>query len=181
MAPAPSIHLGGGESGSQRGTGRACWTVKAVATIVQLKSAGPVVRGFKHFLVCSISWGFSPRRDVSLALQITNLSLCWMPLSHALLFVKRSFSVAIGSVQFSCSVVSDCLQLHGLQDAKLPCPSPTPGAYSTACPLSQRCHPTISSSVVPFSSCLQSFPATSGGQSIGVSALASVLPMNIQS
>ena len=84
--------------------------------------------------------------------------------------------------------MSDSLQTHGLQNARLPCPSPTPGAYSNSCPLSQWCHPTISSSVVPFSSCLQSFPAAgsfpvsqffaSGGQSTEVSALASVLPMN---
>ena len=94
------------------------------------------------------------------------------------------------SVQFSRSVMSDSLQPHGLQHARLPCPSPTPVAYSNSCPSSWWCHSTISSSVVPFSSCLQSFPAsgsfpvsqffTSGGQSIGVSALASVLPMNIQ-
>ena len=93
------------------------------------------------------------------------------------------------SVQFSCSVVSDFLRPHGLQHAKLPCPSPTPGPGSNSCPSSQWCHPTISSSVVPFSH-LQSFPAseafqmsqlfTSGGQSIGVSASASVLPKNIQ-
>ena len=86
--------------------------------------------------------------------------------------------------------MSDSLQPHGLQHTRLPCPSPTPGAYSNSFPLSQLCHPTISSSVVPFSSCLQSFSAsgsfpvsqflTSGGQSIGVSASASVLPMNIQ-
>ena len=78
----------------------------------------------------------------------------------------------------------------GLQHARPPCPSPTPGVYSNSCPSSRWCHPTISSSVVPFSSCLQSFPASesfpmsqffaSGGQSIGVSASASVLPMNIQ-
>ena len=96
----------------------------------------------------------------------------------------------IGSVQFSHSVVSDSSQPHGLQHARLPCPSPTPRAYSNSCPLSWWCHPTISSSVVPFSSCFQSFPAsrsfpmsqffTSGGQSIGVSASASVLLMNIQ-
>ena len=89
--------------------------------------------------------------------------------------------------QFSYSVT---LRPHGLQHARPPCPSPTPGVYSNSCPLSWWCHPTISSSVVPFSSCLQSFPAsgsflmswffTSGGQSIGVSASASVLPMNIQ-
>ena len=92
--------------------------------------------------------------------------------------------------QFSCSVVSDCLRPHGLQYARRPCPSPTTRVYSNSCPLSQWCHPTISSSVVSSFSCLQSFPATgsfqmsqfftSGGHSIGVSALASVLTMNIQ-
>ena len=91
---------------------------------------------------------------------------------------------------FSCSVMFDSLGPHGLQHARLPCPSPTPGAYSQSCPSSQWCHPTISSSVIPFSSCLQSFSAsgsfpmsqlfTSGGESIGASASASVLPMNIQ-
>ena len=96
----------------------------------------------------------------------------------------------LSSVQFSHSVVSDSLQLHGLQHTSPPCPSATPGDYSNSCPLSWWCHPTISSSVVPFSSCRQSFPASgsfpvsrffaSGGQSIGPSASASVLPMNIQ-
>ena len=91
---------------------------------------------------------------------------------------------------FIHSVVSDSLWPHGLQHARLPCPSPSPRACSNSCPLSQWCHPTISSSVVPFSSCSQSFPAsgsfpinwlfTLGGQSIGVSASASVLPINIQ-
>ena len=94
------------------------------------------------------------------------------------------------SVQFSCSVMFNYLQPHRLQHARLPCPSPTPGTCSNSCPLSQWCHPTISSSVIPFSSCPQSFPVsgsypmsqifTSGGQSIGASASASVLPMNIQ-
>ena len=94
------------------------------------------------------------------------------------------------SIQFSHSVMSDSLQPYGLQHSRLPCPSPTPRAYSNSCPSSQWYHPTISSSVIPFSSCLQSFPAsgsflvsqffTSGGQSIGVSASASVLPMNTQ-
>ena len=88
------------------------------------------------------------------------------------------------------SVVLDSLRPHGLQHTRPPCPSSTPGAYPNSCPLSQECHPTISSSVIPFSFCLQSFPAsgsfqmsqlfTSGGPSIGVSASASVLPMNIQ-
>ena len=96
----------------------------------------------------------------------------------------------ISSVQSSRSVVSDSLWPHGLQHTRPPCPSPTPGVYSDSCPLSRWCHPTISSSVVPFPSHLQSFPASgsfqmrqlfpSGGQSIGVSASALVLPMNIQ-
>ena len=94
------------------------------------------------------------------------------------------------SIQFSRSVVSDSLRPHKPQHATPPCPSPTPGVYSDSCPLSRWCHPAISSSVVPFSSCLQSFPAlgsfqtsqlfTSGGQRIGVSASTSVLPVNIQ-
>ena len=86
--------------------------------------------------------------------------------------------------------MSDSLLPHGPQHTRPPCPSPTPGVYPDSCPLSRWCHPTISSSVVPFSSCLQSFPASgsfqmnqlsaSGGQSIRVSASASVLPMNTQ-
>ena len=94
------------------------------------------------------------------------------------------------SVQFSCSVVFSSLRPHGLQHARLPCPSPTPRACSDSYPSSWWCHPTISSSLVPFSSYLQSFPAwgsfpvsqffTSGGQSFEASASASVLPMNIQ-
>ena len=90
-------------------------------------------------------------------------------------------------VQFSS--VTHSLWPHGLQHARPLCPSPTPGVYSNSCPLSRWCHPTISFSVVPFSSCPQSFPASgsfpmsrffvSSGQSIGVSASASVLPMNI--
>ena len=94
------------------------------------------------------------------------------------------------SVQFSHSVMSNSLRPHALQHARLPCPSPTPGAYSNSYPFSRWCHPTISSSVIPFSSHLQFFPASgsfqisrffaSGGQSMGDSASASVLPMNIQ-
>ena len=94
------------------------------------------------------------------------------------------------SVQLSPSVVSNSLQPHGPQHSRPPCPSPTPRVYSNSCPLCRWCHPTISSSVVPFSSRLQSFPAsgsfqmnqffTSGGQSIGVSASTSVLLMNTQ-
>ena len=94
------------------------------------------------------------------------------------------------SVQFSHSVVSDSLRPHELQHARPPCPSPTPGVYSNPCPPSWWCHPAISSSVIPFSSCPQSLPASVSfpmsqlfewdGQSIGVSASTSVLPMNIQ-
>ena len=101
----------------------------------------------------------------------------------------RNYTIIL-LVQFSCSVMSNTLRPHGLQQARPPCPSPTPGVYLNSCPLSRWCHPTISSSLVPFSSCLQSFPAsgsfqmsqlfTSGGQSTAVSASASVLPMNIQ-
>ena len=110
--------------------------------------------------------------------------------SNRALGVVWKFLSCPSSVQFSRSVVSDYLWPHGLQYTRLPCPSPIPGVYSNSCPLSQWCHPTILSSVVPFSSCLQSFPASgsfpvnqffaSGGQSIGVSASASVFPMNIQ-
>ena len=97
---------------------------------------------------------------------------------------------SISSVQFSCSVMSDSLRPHEPQHARRPCPSPAPGVYPNSYPLSLGYHPTISSSVIPFSSCLQSFAAsgslqmsqffTSSGQRIRVSASASVLPMNIQ-
>ena len=100
----------------------------------------------------------------------------------------RILSITFSSVQFSCSVMSDCLWPQEPQHARPPCPSPTTGVHPNLCPFSRWCHPTISSSVIPFSSCPQSFPASgsfptsqlfaSGGQSIGVSALTSVLPMN---
>ena len=109
---------------------------------------------------------------------------------RTLLFSLLSVGRVSQSVsQFSRSVMSDSLWPHEPQHTRPPWPSPTPGVYSNSCP-SQWCHPTISSSVVPFSSCLQSFPASgsfsvsqlfsSGGQSTGVSASASVHPMNIQ-
>ena len=101
-----------------------------------------------------------------------------------------SLNLQFSSVQFSRSVMSDSLRPHESQNISPPCPSATPGVYSNSCPSSRWCHPTISSSVVPFSSCLQSFPASgsfpmsqffvSSGQSIGVSISASVLPMSIQ-
>ena len=105
-------------------------------------------------------------------------------------FFSRVNATVLHKVQFSLSVVSDSLQSHGLQHTRLPCPSPTPRACSNSCPLHWWCHPTISSSIIPFSSCLQSFPASetfpksqyfaSGGQSIGVSASTLPLPMNTQ-
>ena len=101
-------------------------------------------------------------------------------------------SLSVSSVHFSRSVMSDCLQPHESesQHTRPPCPSPAPGVHSNSCPSSRWCHPTISSAVVPFSSCPQPFPASGsfpmsqlfawGGQSIGVSASASVLPTNTQ-
>ena len=109
-------------------------------------------------------------------------SVLYICISFAVLYIGSSFS----SVQISRSVVSDSLRPHESQHARPPCPSPTPRAHPDSRPLSQRCHPAISSSVVPFSSCPQSLPASEsfpmsqlfawGGQSTGVSALASFLP-----
>ena len=105
-------------------------------------------------------------------------------------FSRQQYWSGFSSVHFSRSVVSDSLRPHEPQHARPPCPSPTPGIHQNPCPSSRWCHPARSSSVVPFSSCPQSFPAsgsfqmsqlfTSGGQSIGVSASTSVLPMNTQ-
>ena len=117
-----------------------------------------------------------------------------MPHLSFCLCSKRIFAqfnrITFSSVQFSHSVVSDSLRPHELKHARPPCPSPAPGVHSDSCPSSWWCHPAILSSVVPFSSCLQSLPASEsfpmsqlfawGGQSIGVSASASVLPMNTQ-
>ena len=104
--------------------------------------------------------------------------------------VQEGRGICISSVHFSLSVMSDSLQPHGLQQGRPHCPSPTPRACSSSCPSSQWCHPTISSSIVAFSSCLQSFPASGSfqmsqffalrGQTIGTWASPSVLPMNIQ-
>ena len=104
--------------------------------------------------------------------------------------MTERLTLSHSDIQFSHSIMSDSLWPHGLQHTRLPCPPPTPGAYSNLHRFSQWCYPTISSSVIPFSSRLQSFPAlgsfpmsqffVSGGQSIGASASASVLPMNIQ-
>ena len=138
-----------------------------------------------------------PKDSVEVGLDVTNHSILTdlvgkflKSASSVYLLCFYLFKLCFSSVQFSSSVVFDSLWPHGLRHARPPCPSPTPGVYSSSCPLSQWCHPTISSPVVPFSSCPQSFPASGsfqisqlwawGGQSIGVSASASVLPMNIQ-
>ena len=122
-------------------------------------------------------------RFIQSSLILKRLFNHWVFLAPCQVLVDRS-------VQFSHSVMSDSLRPHELQHTRPPCPSPTPGVYSNSCPLSRWCHPAISSSVVPFSSCPQSLPASEsfpmyqlfawGGQSTGVSALASVLPKNTQ-
>ena len=133
---------------------------------------GPVTQG----LILTATLPFFGNQD------LISYQPLWAQNSYCLLVQKlvNVCNYRVPSVQFSPSVVSDSLQPHELQHTKPPCPSPTPGVHSISCPSSQWCHPTISSSVIPFSSCLQSFPAsgsfqmspllTSGGQSIGVSA-----------
>ena len=111
-------------------------------------------------------------------------------LINYIVFLFWLFTFQFSSVQFSRSVMSDSLQPHESQHARPPCPSPPPGVHPNSCPCSRWCHPAISFSVVPFSSCPQSLPASRsflmsqlfawGGQSTGVSASASVLPMNTQ-
>ena len=139
-----------------------------------------------------LGWtGWISLHEVKGTLNSSAVSFLYVPtLTSIHDYCKTKALTQFSSVQFSHSVVSISLRPHGLQHARPPCPSPTPRVYSNSCPLSQWCHPTISSSVIPFSSCLQSFPASgsfqmsqffaSGGQRIGVSASTSVFPMNIQ-
>ena len=145
-----------------------------------------------HLHTCDILWS-----TAVIILSDVHIVHLWLVgtssnLLQSIGWVKTSYHNIIfwGSVQFGCSVMSDSLQPHESQHARPPCPSPIPGVHSDSCPLSQWCHPAISSSVIPFSSCPQSLPASEsfpmsqlfawGGQSIGVSALAPVLPMNTQ-
>ena len=147
------------------------------------------------------TWGNNGKSDrlYFLGLQITADGDCSHETKRCLLLgrkamtnldsILKSWDITLWTVQFSRSVVSDSLWSHGLQHARPPCPSTTSRVYSNSCPLSHWCRPTISSSVIPFSR-LHSFPAsgsflmsqlfTSGGQRIGVSVSASVLPVNIQ-
>ena len=127
-------------------------------------------------------------------MKLEKLRGLWYQVRDTLFLQRRDreafWTPGFHSVQFTCLVVSNSLRPHGLQHARPPCPSPTPGNCSNSCPLGRWCHPTISSSVVPFSSHLQSLPTSgsfqmsqpfaSGGQSIGVSASTSILPMNTQ-
>ena len=135
----------------------------------------------KLCLLISIQHQWTGSQDFD---NICNLVVLGEPISGVMWTEGQSVS------QFSRSVVSDSLRPHESQHARPPCPSQTPGVCSDSCPSSRWCHPAISSSVVPFSSCPQSLPASGsfpmsqlfarGGQSIGVSASASVLPMNTQ-
>ena len=137
-------------------------------------------------LLSAIAWllTFINHSCLSWLCKVLSTQLIFLTIEHWTLFY-----FGISSIQFSCSDISDSLRPHGLQHIRLPCPSPTPRVYSNSCPLRWWCHLTISSSVIPFS-CVQSFPASgsflmsqlfaTGGQSIGVLASTSVLPMNIQ-
>ena len=155
-------------------------------------------------LACCNSWG-RKESDTTERLNWTELNwphfviwfLPWVEVWWEHLHVSKEICILFGrgsllfcySVQFSCSVTSNSWQPHGLQRTRSPCPSPIRRVCSNSCPLSRWCHPTISSSVVPFFSCLESFPASgsfpmswvfiSSSQSVGASASASVLPMNI--
>ena len=158
---------------------------------------------FSHARFCATLWNVFHQAALSMGSPGKNTAVgCHAP--HKGIFSMQGYYNTIlllmphflephslfSSVQFSRSVVSDSLRPHELQHAKPPWPSPNPGVHPNPCSLSWWCHPTISSSVFPFSSCPQSFPASgsfpmsqlfaSGGQSIGVSASASVLPMNTQ-
>ena len=172
-------------------SGQSCWDVRILLSDYWFR------QGEKHSSIISVwaegvHWLQSTVTGVrSPAWKTGSTTYCPSDLEHPLPPFCSSVSSSVVWVQFN-SVAQLCptLRLHELQHARPPCPSPTPGAYSNSCPLSWWCHPAISSSVVPFSSCLQSFPASgsfqmsrffaAGGQSIGASASTSVLPMNIQ-
>ena len=137
-------------------------------------------------LFCGLLQIVSPLPSVYLQVILENLKDFFLYVFSSILKNTVIFLIQFSSV----SVVSDSLRPHESQHTRPPCPSPTPGVHSNSCPSSRWCHPAISSSVIPFSSCPQSLPASDsfpmsqllawGGQSIGVSALASVLPMNTQ-
>ena len=156
----------------------------------------PSLWNFKLPLISFVfSWGWYLRSGLNFGELSSSPGSLWHISSVRLLSQVWLFAAPLdyrtsGFFQFSHSVMSDSLRPHELQPTSTPCPSPTPRVHPNSCPLSWWCHPTISSYVVPFSSCLQSFPAsgsfpksqlfTSGGQRIGVSASTSFLPKNTQ-
>ena len=159
---------------------------------------GPSQAGYFVINVCSfLAWllphlnqPFLLRALVTFSRKLSLVTRVWSLGVQSRNSLTTRRHTAFSSVQFSRSVVSHSLRPHELQHARAPCPSPSPGVHSDSCPLSRWCHPAISSSVVPFSSCPQSLPASEsfpmsqlfawGGQSTGFSALASVLPKNTQ-
>ena len=166
-------------------TGKASWDRGSVVRCEHRLSAR---QSMEQYLTCMEDFSWLDTIKCAAVYVLTCLILRTNLRGRALLLPV--LQVRRPALLFSHSVVSDSLQPHELQHARLPCPSLSPRACSNSCPLSWWCYPTISSSVVPFSSCLQSFQIsgsflmswffTSGGQSIGASASASVLPMNIQ-
>ena len=141
-------------------------------------------------LACILEWCPPPGDLSDLDIETASLSLSFQHWQAGSLPLAPPGKSCFSSVPFSCSVVSDSLRLHESQHARPPCPAPTPRVHSDSHPSSQWCHPAISSSIVPFSSCPKSLPASEsfpmsqlfawGGQSTGVSALASFLPMKSQ-
>ena len=157
---------------------RSCGTLMIILLIMQVR-----VKIIKNFSASTVN-----EREM-LSAFLTTCRLVSIPFPSKM-NDKDLHANSLFSVQFSCSLMSNCLWPHELQHSRLPCPSPTPGVHPNPGPLSRWCHLTISSSVIPFSSCPQSFPASgsfqmsqlvaSGGQSIGVSASTSILPVNTQ-
>ena len=157
----------------------------------KISPLSPNLFSFPYFIWLTSSFFKPELRSYSLRKAFFKPQI-WYIISYSKFSLHSIFPFLwhFSSVQFSGSVVSNSLRSHESQHTRPPCPSPTPGVHSNSCPSSWWCHPPISSSVVPFSSCPQSLPAsesfpvsqlfTSGGQSIGVSALASVLPVNTQ-
>ena len=153
--------------------------------VMEAQTTGIIKKWKQSSFSCWGTLGAAMNWTKLLPKRASHSKLSLLPLS------QENSEVQLGKwLQFSCSVVSDSLQPHEPQYARPPCPSPTPRVHSNPCPSSPWCHPTISSSVVPFSSCPQSFPASGSfpmsqlvawdGQSSGVSASTSVLPMNTQ-
>ena len=160
---------------------------KGVSSLLQYHSSKASILQHSAFLFYTT---FTSIHDTGKTIVLTVWTFVGKVIVIFLLFNMLSRLVIQIQIQISCSVMSDSLQPHESQYARPPCPSPTPRVHSDSCPSSQWCHPAISSSVVPFSSCYQSLPAsesfpmsqlfTWGGQSTGVSALASFLPKKSQ-